>query len=144
MDCVLARCLSSEWRDIDLRNGILKVQEGKGKKRRSVPITNTLNQVLEQARQKTNTPLPYSDRFAASYAFEIVCHQAGVMFQGKALHGLRHYAGTKAYQATHDILRVGKLLGHSKVETTARYAKILMSGFDETYLAEFRSMLLSQ
>jgi integrase/recombinase XerC len=140
----ISEMLKLQWRDMDLRNGVLKVLEGKGKKRRSVPMTNTLRQVLEQARQRATTPLPYSDRFAASYAFETVCHQAGVIFQGKALHGLRHYAGTKAYQATHDILRVGKLLGHSKVETTARYAKILMSGFDESYLTEFRSMLMPQ
>ena len=137
----ISEMLKLEWRDIDLRNGVLKVLEGKGKKRRSVPMTDTLKQVLENARQKTNTPLPYSDRFAASYAFESVCHQSGVIFQGKALHGLRHYAGTKAYQATHDILRVGKLLGHSKIETTARYAKILMSGFDHSYVDEFRAIL---
>ena len=69
----ISEMLKLEWRDIDLRNGVLKVLEGKGKKRRSVPMTDTLKQVLENARQKTNTPLPYSDRFAASYAFESVC-----------------------------------------------------------------------
>jgi integrase/recombinase XerC len=137
----ISEMLELSWRDVDLRNGELKVKKGKGKKRRSVPLTATLKGVLEPARERSNKPLPYSDRFAASYAFEQVCHAAGVIFQGKALHGLRHYCGTKAYQATKDILRVGKLLGHSDIETTVRYSKLLRTGFDESYLGEFREIL---
>jgi integrase len=99
--------------------------------------------VLKEAKaEKGKKPLPYSDRFALSHAFEKLCKSAGVMFGGKALHGLRHYAGTKAYQATTDLLRVGKFLGHSNPETTARYAKTLLAGFDESYVEEFRLVLL--
>lgn len=127
------------WADVDLRNSLLWVRKGKGDKRRKVPLTQTLCATLTEAR--AYKPLPYPDRFAASYALEKVCKQAGVNFQGKALHGLRHYAGTKAYQATKDLLRVGRLLGHSSVETTARYAKTLLSGFDDSFLDEFKAIL---
>jgi integrase/recombinase XerC len=132
-----------EWQDIDLRNKQLVVEHGKGDKRRYVPLTQTLHGVLKEAKaEKSKRPLPYSDRFALSHAFEKLCKSAGVMFGGKALHGLRHYAGTKAYQATTDLLRVGKFLGHSNPETTARYAKTLLAGFDDSYLEEFRVVLL--
>jgi integrase/recombinase XerC len=132
-----------EWQDIDLRNKKLTVEHGKGNKRRFVPLTLTLHSVLKEAKsERGKKPLPYSDRFALSHAFEKLCKSAGVMFGGKALHGLRHYAGTKAYQATTDLLRVGKFLGHTNPETTARYAKTLLAGFDESYLEEFRLVLL--
>jgi integrase len=140
----ISEMLELAWRDVDPRNGELKVRKGKGKKRRTVPLTNTLKGVLERAKQRGQKPLPYSDRFAASYAFEQVCHAAGVIFQGKALHGLGHYCGTKAYQASKDILRVGKLLGHSDIETTVRYSKLLRTGFDNSYVEEFREILLAE
>jgi integrase/recombinase XerC len=88
---------------LERRRGELKVKEGKGKKKRTVPLTTTLQGVLEGAQARGSKPLEPADRFAASYAFEKVCRAAGVMFAGKALHGLRHYAGTKAYQASKDI-----------------------------------------
>jgi integrase/recombinase XerC len=137
----VSEMLELSWRDVDLRNGELKVRKGKGKKRRSVPLTKTLAGVLEGTKARRGKPLPYSDRFAASYAFEQVCNAAGVIFQGKAIHGLRHYCGTKAYQASKDILRVGKLLGHSEIDTTVRYSKLLRTGFDDSYLEEFREIL---
>jgi site-specific recombinase XerD len=36
---------------------------------------------------------------------------------------------------------VGKLLGHSDIETTVRYSKLLRTGFDDSYLEEFREIL---
>ena len=140
----ISEMVALSWREVDLRNGELKVKEGKGKKKRSVPLTKTLHGVLERSKARGAKPLPYADRFAASYAFEQVCRVAGVMFVGKALHGLRHYAGTKAYQATRDILRVAKLLGHKDIMTTSRYAKLLLTGFDNSYVVEFREILGAQ
>jgi integrase/recombinase XerC len=130
-----------EWTDVDLRNEILTVQNGKGNKKRFVPLTATLQRVLQEGKERSNKPLPYSDRFKLSYAFEVCCNQGGVLFQGKALHGLRHYAGTKAYQATTDLLRVGKFLGHAGMDSTLRYAKTLLAGFDDSYVGEFRRIL---
>ena len=37
-------------------------------------------------------------------------------------HSLRHRYGTMAYQATHDLLAVGRQMGHSSPVTTAIYA----------------------
>jgi integrase/recombinase XerC len=117
--------LDLEWNDVDFRNEILTVLKGKGNKKRFVPLTATLHRVLLEAKERSDKPLPYLDRFALSYAFELLCKQGGVIFQGKALPGLRHYAGTKAYQATTDLLRVGKFLGHATMESTLRYARLL-------------------
>jgi len=39
-------------------------------------------------------------------------------------HSLRHYAGTKWYQASHDITAVQHLLGHADVSTTMRYIQV--------------------
>lgn len=39
-------------------------------------------------------------------------------------HSLRHRFATKAYRASHDLLLVQRLLGHSKPETTAMYVQL--------------------
>ncbi|RIY29011.1 integrase, partial [Bifidobacteriaceae bacterium NR016] len=39
-------------------------------------------------------------------------------------HSLRHRYDTKAYESTHDLLLVSKLLGHASVETTQIYISL--------------------
>lgn len=39
----------------------------------------------------------------------------------QSAHGLRHRFGTQMYAKTHDLLLVGRLMGHSNPKTTAGY-----------------------
>lgn len=42
-------------------------------------------------------------------------------------HTLRHRMATNSYAGTHDLLAVGKVLGHSRPETTQRYVRVPMN-----------------
>jgi integrase len=47
-----------------------------------------------------------------------------VLGDGTTGHQLRHRFATRAYSVDRDLLAVSQLLGHSKPETTARYAAV--------------------
>jgi len=48
-----------------------------------------------------------------------------------APHRLRHYAGTKLYIATRDLMTVKYLLGHVNIQSTVRYVHLA-----EAYISE--------
>ncbi|HRE42775.1 MAG TPA: site-specific integrase [Terricaulis sp.] len=43
---------------------------------------------------------------------------------GRLIHGMRHHAGSAILRATRDIMMANRLLGHSDIATTQRYAQI--------------------
>lgn len=49
-----------------------------------------------------------------------VCEKAGI--KGLRLHDLRHTAATKMIEAGVDLVTVSKILGHSSIQMTMRYA----------------------
>ena len=65
----------------------------------------------------------FSYRTAASAwrHMQTLCARAGVT--AKAVHALRHAAGTRLYAKTHDLEATARHLGHTKLETTCIYAK---------------------
>ena len=132
------------WQDIDVRNHKLKVLEGKGGKTRTVGMTRTLSLALT-ALETPDTPpdslVVQTDRKGFSYRLEKACELAGITFKGKAVHGLRHYAGTKAYMVTGDIYKTAMFLGHSDISTSQRYAKMYTSGFTHAFREEFQEVL---
>ena len=126
---------------VALTRGNLRVVSGKGGKTRTVPLTNTLKAALGALQPRGDYVLPERDRFKVSRTVESVCAKAGVTFERKGVHGLRHYGGTKAYQALPDLLRVARFMGHAGVDTTMRYARTDVSGFDGSFVEEFRKVL---
>jgi len=48
----LGEGLSLRWEDIDLENGIIIIRKGKNMKQRLVPVSNSLNQLLVQYKEK--------------------------------------------------------------------------------------------
>jgi integrase len=56
-----------------------------------------------------------------SWASEVL---SGVLGDGTTGHQLRHRFATRAYSVDRDLLATAQLLGHSRPETTARYAQV--------------------
>lgn len=112
---------------------------GKGRKERMVPLTveaitavdeytSTLAHHLRRPRDDGDWliedvfPGVKITRHQVAYVCRKYGELAGV--GGFTPHSFRHHYGTRLYRATHDVLGVGKLMGHSKPETTQVYARM--------------------
>jgi len=117
--------------DLDLEKRQLLIR-GKGGKERVVPLT-------EQAVQAIQAYLPHRTRTQSRHLFvsawkghpihgrcinrmlKIVIRKAGIEGQGITPHKLRHTFATQLIRNGVDIRTVQELLGHSELETTAKY-----------------------
>ncbi len=101
---------------------------GKGDKIAQIPLTNAMWSILAPLkpaatiggpvfRNMSNDPLTYA---ALSAAFRKACVEAGV--KNLRLHDLRHTAATRLLRLTGNIKLVQRLLRHSEIGTTAKYA----------------------
>ena len=57
-----------------------------------------------------------------------LCRLAGVRYEGREVHGLRHTAGTRSYQQTGDILEARDLLRHRDITSTQVYVQYARRG----------------
>ena len=109
------------WADVDLETRNLRIIESKGNKSRVVPLGPILtDQLLPDTGGNvvTGGQPPYSPA-ALQRKVNRAIKGAGI---DATFHQLRHRYGTVAYQATGDLVAVGKVMGHSSVTTTAIYA----------------------
>jgi integrase len=109
------------WADVDLERSLVQVRQTKTGRGRIVPINAAAREVFES--------LPRRERDEGVRLFEIdwiekgwrgACQQAGIT--GLRFHDLRHTFATRLLDAGTDAFNVAALLGHSRVEMTARYA----------------------
>ena len=110
-----------DWHDVDLEARRARILHGKGNKSRLVALGAVLiDQLLPDTGGNvvTGTPKAYT---AATLQRRInrAIHRAGI---DATFHQLRHRYGTLAYQATRDLVAVGRQMGHSSPVTTAIYA----------------------
>lgn len=122
-----------EWTDIDLHRKVLSVWpkadwHPKDYEHRSIPINKQLREVF--------LTLPKEGRYvfdggdgqfycvpsSLSRAFVKVLRRAGI--PGANLHTLRHTYASHLVMAGVDLATVQKLLGHSQINTTMRYAHL--------------------
>lgn len=102
------------------------IEESKGGKMRSVPLSSLLIDRLGGMPvqgwwfpRRDGRPGPLPAHMISKLANEYL-HGLGI---DHTLHTLRHWFGTKAYQASdHDLLTVRDLMGHESIETTRGYA----------------------
>lgn len=108
------------WHDVDLETRRMRVL-GKGNKARLVAMGVLLIDELMPdtgANVVTGTEHRYTPGSLQRRVNRAI-HAAGVT---ETFHSLRHRFGTMAYQATGDLLAVGRQMGHASPATTAIYA----------------------
>ncbi len=116
---------------------ILHVVEGKGGRDRVLPLHPEIMPALRRADlPKSGRVLqrPRGGGFPSSGLSKLVndyLHELGV---DATLHQLRHWFGTKTYQATRDLRLVQALLGHSSPTSTAIYAQYAIEGAEPAVL----------
>ncbi|CAN5839444.1 site-specific integrase [soil metagenome] len=124
------------WQHVDWARRRMTVH-GKGGTRKAVRLTARTLETLRSYHQVYSDDLRYKNRRAKDYVlpwttnharlkFEEFCQMQGVSddYAASAVHGLRHYAGTRYYRQVRDLGRVAAHLRHSSIQTTRRYAKL--------------------
>ncbi|ABW35087.1 integrase family protein (plasmid) [Deinococcus geothermalis DSM 11300] len=119
-----AEARAARWADVDWHAGTLLVK-GKGGKVRRVYLGRDVLLELREAHVRAGGDfvLRWRDPDTLRGKLKALCHRAGVPYEGRAFHGLRHTAGTVLYRRTRNLDDVARHLGHSQIETSRVYAE---------------------
>jgi site-specific recombinase XerD len=126
---------------IDRAQNVIRIEQSKGRKDRNVMLSDEMLDLLRQwwkARRGYNThQLPLQERFlfpGRKPGMPMTTRQLGRLFRetaeaagtkkGVTLHTLRHSFATHLLEDNIHIRTLQALLGHAKLETTARYAHV--------------------
>ncbi|MGV8987774.1 MAG: tyrosine-type recombinase/integrase [Cypionkella sp.] len=128
------------WSDVDLQTGILILRE-KGSRQHRFPINAEMRAFLSSLLRATELPhARYVLTYLSHRTKEPQRHQitptGGIMEEFKAalaaaeitdfrFHDLRHTFATRLLRQTGNLKLVSRLLGHTQIETTMRYAHVL-------------------
>ena len=125
--CRRNEVLELRWDDVDRAAGELRLRDGKTGAR-MVPLTPAVLGVLENIPRLPDNPWvivgrkPGARLVNVSDPWALVLAEAGV--DGVRIHDLRHSWASRALALGESLSMIGKLLGHSRIETTARYAHL--------------------
>ncbi len=129
---ILTGCRHSEilglaWDDLDFAAGEMRLRDSKTGGR-VVPMPPPACQVLRELPRKSDNPRIFPGRRNNAPQMDINCHWVRIRERaGLAdvrLHDLRHTYASRALELGEGLPMIGKLLGHRKIETTARYAHL--------------------
>jgi len=131
-----AELLALRLPDVDLTEGTLRVEHGKGDKTRLIPLgerpLSALRDWLEFRSECGHDFLFLSSdrrplgRRALMGLLRKALLRAGIDRPGVVLHSLRHTAATLLLQGGCDLASVQRLLGHSSLTTTGLYLQVTL------------------
>ncbi len=135
--CRKSEILTLRWTEVDLDAGELHLRDSKTGPR-AVQLPPTAVRLLEALPRKKGCPwvFPGNDRdgrYSGSgldHAWRTVRAAAGL--EDVRLHDLRHSFASRALALGETLPVIGKLLGHSDIETTARYAHLAQDSIHGT------------
>lgn len=108
------------------------VVTGKRQRRQQVPLSRTAVSVLRTWIRNTPTypthVLTMRSRDTVERTMQGVCERAGVQYEGREVHGLRHTAGTRVYTESRDLLAVRDHLRHADVTSSEIYVNYARTG----------------
>ncbi len=122
--------LKLKWENVDLKHGFILLEEKmvKTSRRREIPINDTLREVLQKQIRRLDVPYvffdpetgkPYQD---VKRSFATACRRVGI--RDFHFHDLRHTFASQLVMNGVDITAVSKLLGHTTLTMTLRYAHL--------------------
>ena len=126
---------------IDSALGVIRVEQGKGRKDRHVMLSPETHALLKEwwpiRTNKYDLGVPLEERWlfpGRRKGLHLTPRQVSRLFQGTVaaagikkkitLHSLRHSFATHLFDRGVDIRTIQALLGHEKLETTARYTRV--------------------
>ena len=129
----ISEAVSLKTTDIDSQRMVIRVEQGKGAKDRYVPLSPRLLDVLREywRRQRPLGPWLFpaikSHKHISPATIQQVCRECAVMSgleKRVTAHTLRHSFATHLLENGEDIRVIQVLLGHSRIDTTARYTRV--------------------
>jgi len=121
---------SLNWSDVSFndesKTGVITVI-GKGNKRRNIPMTGSIYDLLKMKKSRRQksvyvfaSPMTGGCIVTVDHSFATALEKAGI--SNFRFHDLRHTFATWMAQRGGDLYALQKLLGHSSIHTTQRYA----------------------
>jgi integrase/recombinase XerD len=137
----IAEAIALEVGDIDGRRGVIQVRHGKGNKAREVKLSPALYEWLRRywARERPPAPYLFSSHRTGNPPIKPTIGKAIARAAKQAWikkrvtpHVLRHSFATHLLDEGVDVHVIRELLGHSNLNTTARYARVTQKRLRET------------
>jgi len=116
--------LSLKWENIKLSKRYIHLEDSKAGKSRDVPMNGLVIEALSAIPQNSEYVF-FNPRTGGAIqdvktAFKTACEK--VRIKGLRFHDLRHTAATRMVEAGVDLVTVSRILGHSSIQMTMRYA----------------------
>lgn len=124
----LSEVLNAQWKDFDIDSKVWTIEFNKSGKTRYVPLSDSAIQLIENLPRVEGCPYsfanpqtkqPYTSIF---YAWDRVRKRASL--PDLRIHDLRHSFASFLVNGGRSIYEVQKILGHSQIRTTQRYAHL--------------------
>ena len=133
--CRCGEILTLRWEDVALERSEIRLRDSKTGPR-VVPLSPAAARVLAGLPRLAGNPwviagLEPGERLShIAYYWYRVRERAGL--DDVRLHDLRHSFASRALALGEDLTMIGKLLGHRKIQTTARYAHLARDSVKES------------
>lgn len=116
--------LKLKWTAVNFSKGYILIEDGKGGKSRKIPLNFTVKQALSEIKRASDyvfcNPETGKHLVDINTSFKTACDRAKIT--ELRIHDLRHTAATKMIERGIDLVTVSKILGHSTIQMTMRYA----------------------
>ena len=133
--CLKGEILNLRWSEVDLEAGELRLLESKTGPRTIVLSPEAASVLLRTPRLAEN-PFVIPGKIGGKSMrnlndpWDIICQRAGL--EDMRLHDCRHSYASRALALGESLPMIGRLLGHTQVETTARYAHLARDSVRES------------
>ena len=125
--CRLNEIQTLRWEDVDLEVAELRLRDGKTGAR-MVPLSNAAVTVLSSLPRPEDNPWVIAGKNPGAHLTDIQKPWRRIRARAELgdvrIHDLRHSFASRALALGESLPMIGKLLGHTQVQTTARYAHL--------------------
>ncbi len=133
--CRKSEILTLRWDDVDRTAGEFRLRDGK-RGPRMVPLTTPALKVLDGIERVEGNSWVIRSRKPGIHLPDLTYYwnriQAHAELEGVRIHDLRHSHASRALALGKSLTMIGRLLGHSKVGATARYAHLARDSVRES------------
>ncbi len=125
--CRLGEVLTLRWDDVDYKAGELRIRDAKTGAR-MVVLTREASRVLTEMRRVSQSPWAFAGSSPDRHLSQLTTYWHRVRERADVedvrIHDLRHSFASRALALDESLTMIGRLLGHTDVGSTARYAHL--------------------